>query len=188
MNLLNQIISSILLSTVALAAVPGARAADAGTTDLKLFEKGTNWKFIKNTGEGSFDLATDGDKPIGVLKFDFSNKTTDKTAYVLAETKVSIPDTAGEFQMNARSAVAKKITLRFVDDTGQTLQIKGSIPASGEWAPIKFSLLKKLEHWDGANDGKIHFPIKAFLISIPEPAGDTKTGQIEFADAATIAK
>jgi len=179
---------SCLLVTTAVLAGLAVQAEESAKTDLKLFEKGADWKFIKNTGDGSFKLATDGDKPIGVLDFDFTKKIGEKTAYVLASTKVTIAETTGEFQMNARSTVAKKITLRFTDDTGQTLQIKGNISATGAWEPIKFSFAKKFEHWDGANDGKIHFPIKSFLISIPEPAGDAKSGKIEFADAATTAK
>lgn len=183
-----QFITCLLQSAVVLTGASAPQAADGGKTDLALFNQGAEWKFIKNTGEGSFELSTDGEKPIGVLTFDFTNKITEKTAYVLASTKVTIRDAAGEFQMMARSTVAKKITLRFVDDTGQTLQIKGSITASGSWEPVRFSLHKKMEHWDGANDGYIHFPIKSFFISIPEPAGDTKTGKIEFADAATRAR
>jgi len=44
--------------------------------DLKLCEKGTEWEFIKNTGEGSLTLsATEDGKSIGVLAYDFTRST-----------------------------------------------------------------------------------------------------------------
>jgi hypothetical protein len=158
----------------------------AGQTDLKLFEKDTAWKFIKNTGDGSFELASDASKPIGVLHYDFSNKTGKNTPYVLAQAELKIPDTAGQFQIHVRSPKPHRVTMRFVDSTGQTLQVKGSVKGDGSWETVTVHLDRKMEHWDGANDGKVHFPIKSLFLSIPQQGEDDKDGKIEFADAATL--
>ena len=193
--------TGLLLGTAMLSGVSALRADDKAETkpaeskpaesskiDLKLFAKDAQWKFAKNTGDGSFELSTDGETPIGVLKFDFTNSKAQSTPYVLAITTVNIAESKGDFTFSARSEVVKRITMRLVDDGGQTLQTKAQIPASGKWEPVKIPLTKKFEHWDGANDGKIHFPIKSFVISIPLPNEDAKTGKIEFSNATVVNK
>jgi hypothetical protein len=169
---------------------PGEKADPlaAAQTDLKLFEKDAAWKFVKNTGDGSFALGSDASKPIGIFNYSFAKKIGKNTPYVLAHVDTSIPETAGQFQMNVRSSKAHRLTLRFVDSTGQTLQVKGSVKGDGSWEPITIPLSKKMEHWDGANDGKVHFPIKSFVISIPQQGEDDKEGKLEFADAVFLAK
>jgi hypothetical protein len=53
--------------------------------------------------------------------------------------------------------------MRFLDSTGQTFQIDGpKIDFSG-WRLIQFRIAEEgaqLPHWGGANDGKIHYPIR----------------------------
>ena len=46
---------------------------------------------------------------------------------------------------------------------------------------MKFPLSKKLEHWDGANDGVVHFPVKSIAVSIPMPA-DATSGETLFSN------
>ncbi len=160
-----------------------AKPADnAGAGDLKLFEKGAAWDFKKNTGDGSFELAGDGALPIGVLHYDFTKSKTQKTPYVLATTSVTIPETES-FQIDVRSARPINITIRFKDEGGQTLQFKGKVKGGADWETVRVSLTRKLEHWGGANDGKIHFPIKQLALSVPAPASEPKEGKIEFAKA-----
>jgi hypothetical protein len=107
---------------------------------------------------------------------------------VIAQADVNVPDTAAHFQVNIRSAKPHKITLRFIDSTGQTLQVKGSVKGGTSWETLTIPLDKKMEAWGGAKDGKVHFPIKSLAISIPQQDENDKEGKIEFADAAMFAK
>ena len=156
--------------------------------DLKLFEPGVDWTFAKNTGEGSFELSSDASLPIGVLHYDFTNSSSRSTPYVLASVDTDIPESAQFLQVNARSPRKQPVTFRVVDSTGQTHQFKGSVQGTQSWETIVIPLNRKLEHWGGANDGKIHFPIKSFVISVPQPSGEPKTGKIEFSGAAALSR
>ena len=169
---------------VSLTPKPTASLDTGVKTDLKLFETGVTWKLGKVGGDGSFALDADASKPIGVFNFDF----TSGGQYILATAETNIADTASAVTFNARCSIAQKVTVRLVDQTGQTHQFKGGVKGTGEWETIRIPLGKKLEHWDGANDGKIHFPIKAISLSLPAPAGDVKAGKIVFADLAVLGK
>lgn len=154
----------------------------AGGIDLKVFDSGAKWEFVKNTGEGTFELGKDADgTEIGTLSYDFSKSTTGSTPYVLASTPVSIPGGA-EIVLSVRTAARQKLTFRAVDSTGQTLQFKTKAKGTGLWESIRLPLDKKLEHWDGANDGKVHFPLKSLVFSVPQPA-DAKVGKVEYTGA-----
>lgn len=164
-----------------------AAQAPAGAADLKLFEASTTWKFEKNTGEGSFTLSKDAaGKPIGVMQYDFAASSSKNTPYVLASAPASIAQGATEVSILARSSVAQQLTFRLTDSTGQTLQYKTKIKGSGEWEAIRIPLTRKLEHWGGANDGKVHFPIKSMVFSVPRPSEEHKTGKVEYADAVAV--
>ncbi len=171
------------------AAKPAAGASPAGAAptatkgELGLFKPGVEWKFIKNTGEGSFELAADGDKPIGVLNYDFTGSKAKSTPYVLASVELRLEEGATELSFQARSKVAQKLTFRIVDGTGQTLQYKTKVAGNADWEAIAIPLTRKLEHWDGDNDGKVHFPTRQFMISVPLPSEEHKQGKIEFANA-----
>jgi hypothetical protein len=155
--------------------------------DLQLFQNGEKWKFVKNTGDGAFTTDKD-DKgtPIGVVQYDFSNAKTGSTPYVLAVATIQV-DAASQLSLDARSAIAQPLTFRVVDNTGQTLQFKQRIKGTGQWENIRIPLNKKLEHWDGANDGIVHFPIKSLVLSVPRPGEEQKTGKVEYANIIAVA-
>jgi hypothetical protein len=159
----------------------------APSTDLKIFDKGVEWKFMKNTGEGSFTLAVEDGKPIGVMDYDFTQSKAKSTPYVLAWAPVQIPEGTTQVQLKAKakSAIKHQVTIRLTDQTGQIHQYKIPVAGSGDWVTIHLILTKRAEHWGGANDGKMHFPIQQITLSIPEPS-DTKTGKMEFSDAVAI--
>jgi hypothetical protein len=84
-----------------------------------------------------------------------------------------------------RSTNAKIITVRIIDATGQTIQ-RGRLPIRNDdwWNPITFSLsdVSKTEHWGGANDGKVHLPLRSFVISFTAMADPQKKPVIEVAE------
>ncbi len=159
----------------------------AGETNLNLFGKDASWTFKKNTGDGSFELAGDADLPVGVLHYDFSNSPEAKSGqYVLASATTSMAEGSTELRIDVRSSRSQRLTFRLVDDSGQTHQYKTKISGTGDWETVRISLTRKLEHWGGAKDGKIHFPIKGLTLSVPKPEGDPPSGKVEYARAVVV--
>jgi hypothetical protein len=181
-------------ATIAARSIPPLKAPVAqaapppeGATDLKLFGEGVAWQFVKNTGEGSFEVAkADDGKPIGVLHYDFTKSKSRTTPYVLASAAVSISAGPTQVLVYARSPVKQRLTFRVVDSTGQTHQYKGKIEGTGKWEKISIPLTRRLEHWGGAKDGKIHYPIQSIVFSVPLPNEQHKAGKVEYADAVTV--
>jgi hypothetical protein len=153
------------------------------TGDLGLFDGDAVWKFMKNTGDGSFSVGTDqSGKAIGILEYDFTKSTSKSTPYVLASAPVNIVEGAVAVGIRVRSPIAQQLTFRLIDSTGQTHQYKKRIKGTGQWESIRIPLSRKLENWGGAKDGKKHFPIKQIVFSVPLPGEDKKTGRVEYAD------
>ena len=162
------------------AAKPPKAQALAEARNLGLFDGGAEWKFIPNTGKGSFELREVEGAKVGAVKWDFSSSRAKGVPYVLSSVSVAVE--AGQFlTFQACGTVPQKLTFRVTDATGQTLQFKTKIQGNGSWETINFPLGKKLEHWDGANDGFTHFPLQGFCISIPKPA-DVASGETLFAN------
>lgn len=173
---------------------PGARKVAAAPPppeegeeiNLYLFEPDCTWKFLKNTGDGNFALEKDGHGvSMGVLTYDFS-KTKHSSPYVLAGADVDIPEGTLEFRIQARSTVPQPLTFRVSDATGQTHQYKKRIRGTGGWETIVIPLTKRLEHWGGAKDGVVHFPIKSVYLSVPRPNAEHLTGTVEYGQAKAI--
>lgn len=172
------------------AAVPGGPGVPGGSGalgDQKLFDNAANWKFIKNTGEGSFDVAKDGEQSIGVMNYDFSKSTTKNTPYVMAEAALNVPEGAKAVSIKVRTPIKQNLTFRLIDSTGQTLQFKAKSAGTGQWETIRIPLDKKLENWGGAADGKAHFPLKRIAFSVPQPGEDKKQGKVEYAAVTAVA-
>lgn len=147
---------------------------------IPLFSGETAWKFDKNTGTGSFTIAKDAaGTGIAILQYDFSKSKARSTPYVIASAPMKV-EAASALCLSVRGAVAgQRLTFRVVDSTGQSLQWKGKVTTPGSWEQLRFPLNRKLEHWDGANDGFVHFPLKAIVISVPQPAG-IASGTVEY--------
>lgn len=167
-----QLVLSGLLLLVPLLAL----ADDAKPADPNWFDGSAEWKFSvgKPAGQGDFQLGKDGDMPIGTLTYDFSGGGD----YVQATLATDIPEGTTAVQFKARPSQRHRVTVRLLDATSQVHQFK--IPLKVDWQTIRLPLNKRTEHWDGANDGKMHFPIKKISLSAPAPTGETKTGKIDF--------
>ena len=161
----------------AAAAIEAVERAEA--EDLALFSGAAAWNFIPNTGKGDFSVA-DG---IGKLSYDFTASRAQGTPYVLASVPVDVKNGAALIYKVRTSVAGQRLTMRVADATGQTLQFKTKLKGLGEWETVKFPLNRKLEHWDGENDGYVHFPVKSFCLSVPK-TGDTSVGTLEFSELA----
>jgi len=163
-----------------------AAAPQTEGKDLHLFAPGTAWKFEKNTGDGSFDLSAAGGQQTGVLTYNFGNSKSSKTPYVIATVPLNGVEKAQAMSLQALSGVAQQVTLRVVDSTGQVHQFKGRLTGSGQWETLTMPFTKKLEHWGGAKDGVVHFPLDKLAISIPLPNENAVTGKVEFANVKVV--
>ncbi|MCL1909904.1 MAG: cellulase family glycosylhydrolase [Kiritimatiellaeota bacterium] len=169
------------------------KVAEAPKEAIKLNLFGNNaaglgWSFIENTGKGSFVKSKDETgRAVGVLNYDFSQSKSNTTPYVMASTALpaEIPDGCKTLTLSVRTAIPQPLTFRITDRTGQTLQYKTRVKEQdvGGWVEISIPLDKKLEHWDGANDGVTHFPVKTLTLSVPLPSQENKTGKVEYAEA-----
>jgi hypothetical protein len=154
----------------------------AEAIDLGVFAQNATWKCAATGGTGTFTVNSGehGGKPMGVLEYDFRS-AKDGMPYVQATTQVAIAR-AKELRIHARSDVIQQVTFRLIDSTGQTLQSKGRLKGTGKFEAFSILLTGKLEHWDGANDGKVHFPITSLQFSVPRPSEEHPTGLVEYAD------
>jgi len=152
-------------------------------SDFPIFEENAAWEFIKNTGDGSFNMEKDGDENIGVLEYDFSQSTTANIPYVMASSGTPVEEGYRTILLSARSKAPQRLTFRLVDATGQNHQFKTSINGTGDWERVSIPLDRKLESWGGDSDGEKHFPTQSFVISVPRNSEDQQSGKIEFANA-----
>jgi len=161
-------------------------APPAGAVDLKLFEEGDVWTFVENTGAGSFTVTEDDGKRVGVMSYDFTKSKARSTPYVLAHTDVSIAEGATAVMIHARSAIAQQLTFRLIDSTGQTHQFKTRVSGGDGWEAVRIPLTRRLEHWGGAKDGKVHFPVKQLVFSVPQPGNNVKIGKVKYGKALAV--
>lgn len=157
--------------------MPGALAQGA---EPDSFSVGQVWKFDRVNGKGSFELGKDGETPIGTLSFDFSEFPGGQR-YVMASKEVDIASGA-QLSFRARAGEPRKLAVRLVDSTGQIHQHKRDLKKSGEWEAFTISLTGNSEHWKGANDGAVHFPIKTIVLITNAGKDGSPAGKVEFSD------
>ena len=145
---------------------------DDGEHALNLFDKGTHWTFFNGQefpgATGSFALASDGARKIGNLGYDFTKGGN----YVSAETSISVSDRTGELRFGMRADRGLGLSVRLIDRTGQCHQFAKAYSGTGSWETIRVALDRAAsEHWGGANDGKIHFPLRTICFCVNRPSG-----------------
>lgn len=115
------------------------------------------------TGGGSYAAAVrelDGEKATAVKRVSFKIRTENVTTY----------------------------TLRVVDATGQNLQRRPMQVADGEWQEVVIddATFAKNEHYKGANDGKIHQPIKSIAVSLTAKSSADKKPVVEIYEVKAV--
>ncbi len=163
------------------------QANQSSRQDLKVFANADGWTFNENTGKGAFTVDRDADgRAIGIVRYDFTQSKPQPHPYVLASTTVQIPESARELRLEVRSAIEQPLTFRLIDSTGQTHQARAKTDGSNQWQTVNITLKRRMEHWGGANDGKIHFPITQLALSVPRPGDDATEGRVEYAAVTAI--
>jgi len=186
-----ELVESASVGRAVFPVVPGGAAGgtpavvEGKALDLCSAESG--WKFIPNTGKGAVSVGKSSDgKDAVFIDWDFSQSKSKSTPYVMTSVPLNGVDGAGSIDFLAKSSLAQNLTVRVIDSTGQTLQFRCRIKGTGAWEKMTFPLGRKLEHWDGANDGFAHFPLKTFNVNVPKP-GEAVSGRVELCDFATTA-
>ncbi len=117
------------------------------------FSNGVEFPGAKGSFERSKDAAHAGAFG-GKLTFDFTGGGN----YVAAILKLKdAPDIKG-VRLWLKNPSGSRITFRYTDSTGQTLQKTTALPPYGEWAEIEFECWEWSGQWGGANDGVVHGP------------------------------
>jgi hypothetical protein len=97
----------------------------------------------------------------------------------LKDTLPGEPDTLGMWVYSDGSR--NVLRARFVDATGQTFQPDGGSLDGKGWRYVTFPLHPGGGHWGGANDDKVHYPIRLdTLLLIDTPGQMGAKGEVYF--------
>jgi hypothetical protein len=178
-----------LVKTRALDAVPawfGSRSGGVPRLLLDDFDHAVvGWSFhdgaeFKPAAKGAmvYDPAVGHDQK-GSLKL--SLDVTGGGAYVSAGRWFPAGTDIRELRFWLKSETAVQLGIRLGDGSDQCLQKPVTLAATKDWQEVvlTFEKFNGVEHWGGANDGKVHTPVKAFHICLGSPSfGGAKTGEI----------
>ncbi len=147
---------------------------------LKLFAKPQRWGFDSGPefpgAKGSFRLGADDGRMVGILAYNFASGGN----YVDAATRVYISK-AEALSFNVESSLQQRLLIRVIDSSGQVLQFHKFYSSPGRWQTLRVGMTKgSPAHWDGRNDGVIHFPITQLAIGVGN-VGKVKSGKVKFA-------
>lgn len=171
----------LLLGSLGLSLSLTCALADDSEVDLRLLS-GSGWNFSPGAefpgAKGSFKTdVLEGDE-VGILEYDFSAGG----GYVQGTASVSIGDEYNEIRFRAKSDQEFTMEVRLGDSSGQTFQYTMDKYADiGEWKTYRLDFRKAAsQHFQGANDGVIHFPITSLGILVKN-VGD-QVGQATFTE------
>ena len=119
------------------------------------------WQFSNGPefpgAKGSFERspeAAHGGAFGGKLAFDFTGGGN----YVAAILTLKGAPDVKEVRVWLKNPAGHRITFRYTDSTGQTLQKTTALPPSSRWTEVGFECWEWSGHWGGANDGVVHGP------------------------------
>ncbi len=177
-----------LAKTRALDAVPSWFASRTGGIPRLLlddFDRGVDgWTFHPGSefkgAKGSMDFDPGvGHEQKGSLKLscDFSGGG----AYVSGGRSLPAGTDVREVRFWLKGENVVHLGIRIGDGSDQCLQKPLSLTATKDWQEVvlTFEKFNGAEHWGGANDGKLHTPVKSFHICISVTTfGGIKAGQV----------
>ncbi len=123
--------------------------------------------------DGAIRLEADG--PL-VLEYDFSGGGN----YVAAIASLETPLPVQSLAFRVRKPWEATLTVRVVDNTGQTHQ-KSVLAESADWLAMECRLSGWVgPHWGGADDGEIHQPIRQIALLIERSGLVQNAGAVRF--------
>jgi hypothetical protein len=120
--------------------------------------------------EGSVAVAEVAGRKALVLAWDL----TGGGRYVTANWLPPQPAAGEELRLSIRGEAGDfPLLLRFVDSTGQHLQLAPRVTLTGEWQTVTLDVSGPwAAHWAGANDGVVHQPLRCVWIGTENPPTD----------------
>lgn len=170
-----------LLCVLTLFCFPRISEAADPRTKLDVFAEHP-WSFSAGTefpgANGGFAVVEQEGKKSGKLSFDFSKGGM----YVSATSGVEIPGGNEELRFRVKSRDWQRIMIRLFDSTGQCHQYEMPYADEGDWQLLRIDLTSKAPlSFGGANDKKLHYPIKKMSLAVNMSAS-SKTGEVFFSD------
>ena len=143
---------------------------------------GHKWSFSSGSefpgASGGFEVVEQEGKKSGKLSFDFSKGGM----YVSATSGVEIPGGNEELRFRVKSRDWQRIMIRLFDSTGQCNQYEMPYADEGDWQLLRIDLTSKAPlSFGGANDKKLHYPIKKMSIAVNKFAS-SPMGDVFFSD------
>ncbi|MDX9974346.1 MAG: beta-galactosidase [FCB group bacterium] len=147
--------------------------ATAAPPEGWLFSNGPEFPGAK----GSLDTGADG---VMHLRYDFTGGGN----YVGAFQFLDPPQTLKSVEFRVKKPAEALMTLRVVDSTDQLLQ-EPIVFEHDEWQRVAVDMQAFDLHFGGANDGVVHFPIKAVgilfeAVSLANPTGEVLLSHVKF--------
>ena len=166
-------VSAVLLPLLCLSAIGGDFSGDedfdaAWRPERWVFSSGPEFPGAKGSFERSPQAAHQG-RYGGRLAFDFSGGGNYVGATLQSD---AAPDLAA-LRLWLKKPAGNSLTLRYTDQTGQTLQ-KGFWAPDDRWVDVLVPLTGWTGHWGGNDDGTIHGPPKSIGLLVEndgEPRG-----------------
>ncbi len=139
------------------------------------------WKFTNGPefkgANGSMDVPEKNGQPL-VIHYDFTGGGNYVSAFKLLDPKLNIE----KVSIDADIASAD-LSLRVVDQTGQTFQYKLNTPKAGQPVTLNLSNAKPQSSWGGAKDRKLHYPLSSLWVMVTRksasPAGTVTVNAIQ---------
>ncbi len=104
--------------------------------------------------------------------------------YVAASLSLDTPVAAKALAVWIKSPPAIRVTLRVVDDTGQTLQLPAQRPLyawdSAAWYRVVVPVTESSQHWGGADDGVLHGSVHSMSVLAADPYEPGAVGAVDF--------
>lgn len=159
----------VLLSTTVLASglaiSAAARAATAGGIDVlaDAARARQDWKLVVNRPhnvKAGLDFITLDGQP--ALRLTYQHAAGQNDYFRIA---ANVPSNAEglDFDLKAGDVAGTGVLMvRLTDSTGQIWQHQSPIHARNKWEPHRLAFDKSVftGHWDGVNDGQMHWPVK----------------------------
>ena len=162
--------------------VPAVSLAAAAAGPLEIiddFESGElRWFFSEGAefpgAAGALERSTGAARSGGHgarLHFDFRGGGAYVGMYHTFRTPVVLPG----FRFAIRTPVEATVTVRVTDSTGQTVQ-KSCRTARAQWQIVSVGMNGWTGHWGGANDGRVHQPVRGIGILVERAGMALQTG------------
>jgi len=137
--------------------------------------------------KGSVAVREVGGRKALVLGWDFSQGGR----YVTANWLPAQPQAGDELRLTMRGAAGElPLLLRFVDSTGQHLQLTRPVVLTGDWQTVTVKIAGPWATcWAGANDGVLRQPLRGVWIGVESPAatpGELAIAKAELLEAGQV--